>query len=103
MASDAVARDQPREHARYGAASRQEARGPLPQPFPRQIGPRAMEYLQEVVDSGLTSDLVSRFEQAFAEAHGAAHCIATPGCTPALAVLAAAFDFEPGTRSWSAR
>ncbi len=96
MTSDAVARDQPREHARYGAASQQEARGPLPQPFPRQIGPRAMEYLQEVVDSGLTSDLVSRFEQAFAEAHGAAHCIATPGCTPALAVLAAAFDFEPG-------
>ena len=55
-----------------------------------------MEYLQEVVDSGLTSDLVTRFEQAFAEAHGAAHCIATPGCTPALAVLAAAFGFEPG-------
>jgi dTDP-4-amino-4,6-dideoxygalactose transaminase len=27
---------------------------------------------------------------------GARHVIATPGCTPALAVLAAAFGFEPG-------
>ena len=85
-----------REHARYGAATQQEFDGPLPQPFPREIGPRAMEYLAEVVDSGLTCDMVGRFEQAFAEAHGVAHCIATPGCTPALAVLAAAFGFEPG-------
>ena len=85
-----------REHARYGAATQQEFDGPLPQPFPREIGPRAVEYLAEVVDSGLTCDMVDRFEQAFAEAHGVAHCIATPGCTPALAVLAAAFGFEPG-------
>ena len=84
-----------REHARYGAATQQELDGPLPQPFPREIGPRAMEYLAEVVDSGLTCDMVGRFEAAFAEAHGVAHCIATPGCTPALAVLAAAFGFEP--------
>jgi dTDP-4-amino-4,6-dideoxygalactose transaminase len=27
---------------------------------------------------------------------GVKHCIATPGCTPALAVLAAAFNFNPG-------
>ncbi|MYK42289.1 MAG: aminotransferase class V-fold PLP-dependent enzyme, partial [Gemmatimonadetes bacterium] len=85
-----------RKHARYGAATQQEFDGPLPQPFPREIGPRAMEYLAEVVDSGLTCDMVGRFEQAFAEAHGVTHCIATPGCTPALAVLAAAFGFEPG-------
>ena len=90
-----------REHARYGAATQQEFDGPLPQPFPREIGPRAMEYLAEVVDSGLTCDMVGRFEQAFAEAHGVAHCIATPGCTPALAVLAAAFGFEPGRRNRS--
>ena len=85
-----------REHARYGAATQQEFDGPLPQPFPREIGPQAMEYLAEVVDSGLTCDMVGRFEQAFAESHGVTHCIATPGCTPALAVLAAAFGFEPG-------
>ncbi len=85
-----------REHARFGAATQEEADGPLPQPFPREMGPRAVEYLAEVVDSGLTCDMVGRFERAFAEANGVAHCIATPGCTPALAVLAAAFDFEPG-------
>ncbi len=28
--------------------------------------------------------------------HGVSHCITTPGCTPPLAALAAAFDFEPG-------
>ncbi len=39
--------------------------------------------------------MVGRFERAFAEAVGVKHCIATPGCTPALAMLAAAFDFEP--------
>ncbi|MSR82171.1 MAG: hypothetical protein EXS58_04505, partial [Candidatus Latescibacteria bacterium] len=34
--------------------------------------------------------------RAFAQELGVKHCIATPGCTPALAVLAAAFGFEPG-------
>ena len=44
MTRHTVAGHRPREHARYGAASQQEAEGPLPQPFPRQIGARAMEY-----------------------------------------------------------
>ncbi len=82
--------------AKYGARAYEETRGQLPTQFPRIIGPNAMKYLQEVVDSGLTVDMVGRFEKAFAEAYGVKHCIATPGCTPALAVLAAAFDFEPG-------
>ncbi len=70
MTSDTVTNLHQREHARYGAASQQEFDGPLPQPFPREIGPRAMEYLAEVVDSGLTCDMVGRFERAFAEAYG---------------------------------
>jgi len=60
------------------------------------MGPNAMKYLREVVDSGLTCDMLGRFEAAFAEAYGVKHCVATPGCTPALAALAAAFPFEPG-------
>ena len=84
------------ERAKYGAEALKEAVGELPNPFPRTVGPNAAKYLQEVVDSGLSCDMVSRFEVAFAGAHGVKHCIATPGCTPALAVLAAAFDFEPG-------
>lgn len=84
------------ERARYGAAAQAGARGRLPTPFPRTMGPNCMAYLQEVVDSGLTCDMTGRFERAFADAMGVKHCIATPGCTPALAVLAAAFAFEPG-------
>lgn len=82
--------------ARYGADAHHERPGTLPSPFPRIMGPNCMAYLQEVVDSGLTSDMITRFERAFAEETGVKHCIATPGCTPALAVLAAAFGFEPG-------
>jgi len=84
------------QRAPYGAAAIAHLQGKLPNPFPRIMGPNAMAYLQEVVDSGLTSDMVSRFETAFAQALGVKHCIATPGCTPALAILAAAFPFEPG-------
>jgi dTDP-4-amino-4,6-dideoxygalactose transaminase len=84
------------ERAKYGAAAFEGMAGSLPQPFPRTMGPGCLKYLQEVIDSGLTSDMVGRFERAFAGALGAKHCIATPGCTPALAALAAAFDFEPG-------
>lgn len=82
--------------AQYGAQAVAGLRGSLPNPFPRTIGPNAAKYLQEVVDSGLTSDMVGRFERAFAQELGVKHCIATPGCTPALAVLAAAFGFDPG-------
>ncbi|MCE5239742.1 DegT/DnrJ/EryC1/StrS family aminotransferase [bacterium] len=84
------------QRAQYGAAAIAHLKGQLPNPFPRAIGPNAMGYLQEVVDSGLTSDMVTRFETAFARALGVKHCISTPGCTPALAILAAAFPFEPG-------
>lgn len=84
------------ERAKYGAAAVAGLTGTLPNPFPRTMGPNALKYLQEVVDGGLTGNLVERFEQAFARELGVKHCIATPGCTPALAVLAAAFEFEPG-------
>jgi len=82
--------------ATYGAAAFKDLKGTLPNPFPRTIGPNAMTYLKEVVDGGLLIDLMARFEAAFARAMGAKHCIATPGCTPALAILASAFGFEPG-------
>ncbi|MBM3234975.1 hypothetical protein FJZ31_01620 [Candidatus Poribacteria bacterium] len=75
---------------RYGAEAFEEFSGTLPNPFPRTIGQNAMKYLKEVVDSGLTCNMVGRFEQAFAKEMGVKHCIATPGCTPSLAVLAAA-------------
>lgn len=84
------------QRAQYGAAAIAHLKGQLPNPFPRIMGPNAMKYLQEVVDSGLTGGMVDRFETAFAQRLGVKHCVATPGCTPALAILAAAFPFEPG-------
>lgn len=86
----------PTERAQFGAAAIAHLKGQLPNPFPRIMGPNAMKYLQEVVDSGLSSGMVERFEAAFASTLGVKHCIATPGCTPALAILAAAFPFAPG-------
>ena len=82
--------------ATYGSQGMPMRKSPIPYPFPRVMGPNCMKYLQEVIDSGLTSDLVTRFETTFAAAVGMKHCIATPGCTPALAILAAALPFEPG-------
>src|SRR5206468_2482426 len=80
----------------YGAAAYKDFKGALPNPFPRVIGPNAMKYLQEIVDGGLVPDMTSRFEQAFAKAMGVKHCIAAPGCTNALMILAEALNFEPG-------
>ncbi len=82
--------------AAYGPKALPYQEGPIPYAFPRTMGPNCLKYLQEVIDSGLTADMVGRFETAFAEAVGVKHCIATPGCTPALAVIAAALPFAPG-------
>ncbi len=85
------------ERATYGAAAHAGEKGVLPNPFPRTIGPNAERYIREVIESGLTCDMMGRFERAFAKEMGVRHCIATPGCTPALAMLASAFGFEPGS------
>jgi dTDP-4-amino-4,6-dideoxygalactose transaminase len=82
--------------AKFGAAAQRDFKGKLPLPYPRTMGPNALKYLQEVVDSGLTTDMPERFERTFAARMGAKHCIGTPGCTAALSVLAAALKLAPG-------
>jgi perosamine synthetase len=84
------------ERATYGAAAQPWPAGTLPTPFPRTIGPNALRYLTEVVESGLRVNMIGRFEQRFAEEMGVKHCIATPGCTPALHLLAMTLPFGPG-------
>lgn len=84
------------ERAKYGAAAQAGLRGKLPSPFPRAMGPNTAKYVQEVVESGLSCDMTSRFERAFAAELGVKHCIAAPGCTPSLAMLASALELEPG-------
>ena len=71
------------ERAAYGPRVFALSEDGLPTAAPRQMGPNCMSYLQEVVDSGLTSNMIQRFEEAFAREMGVKHCIATPGCTPA--------------------
>ncbi len=80
------------------AASAAPTKRAFPAQFPRTLGPNAAKYVQDVVESGLseTDVMVARFETEFAKALGVKHCIATPGCTPALAALASALEFEPG-------
>lgn len=86
-----------KQRAQFGAAAYANLNvKSLPGPFPRTMGPNAMKYLKEVVDSGLNMDMTGRCEQALAKAIGIKHCIATPGCTPAMAVLAASLNFKPG-------
>ena len=82
--------------ASFGAAAQRGFKGKLPLPYPRTMGPNALKYLQEVVESGLTSDIVERFERTFADKLGVKDCIGAPGCTAALSVLAAAMKLSPG-------
>lgn len=82
--------------AKYGAAAYADLKGHLPSPYPRPIGANAAAYLKEIVDSGLTIDMVGRFEAAFAARMGVKHCVSAPGCTNAIAVLAMASGFAPG-------
>jgi dTDP-4-amino-4,6-dideoxygalactose transaminase len=86
-----------RQAATFGAKAFAGLAGKLPTPFPRIMGPNAGAYVQEVVDGGLAGpNMTDRFEAAFAAGLGVRHCIGTPGCTPALQALAAAFPFAPG-------
>lgn len=85
-----------RQDAKFGAPAFEGGGGALPGVFPREMGPNAMRYLQEVVDSGLGSDLVARMERAIADAHGVRFCVGAPGCSQALFTGMMAMDFEPG-------
>ncbi len=50
------------ERAGYGAKAVAGLTGALPNPFPRSMGPNAIEYLREVVDGGLTGGMIGRFD-----------------------------------------
>lgn len=69
---------------------------PLPQVFPREIHPKAMQYVQEVLESGFTRDYTPEFEAAFAKANGVKHCVALHNCTAAVHAALAAVGLNPG-------
>jgi perosamine synthetase len=86
----------PNDHARFGAAAFDPATDQLPSVFPREMGPNTMTYLQEVVDSGLASNMYERFCSALSELHDRRHVIGTPGCTQAIFATMLGMDFAPG-------
>ena len=69
---------------------------PFPSLFPRRIDPRAKDYLNEVLNSGFTSAMISRFEEAFAKACGVSHAVAVANCTAACHTAIAVCDLNPG-------
>ena len=84
------------KNASFGAAAMAPATQQLPGVFPREMGPNAMTYLKEVVDSGLGSNMISRFTDYLAKMHGRKYCIGTTGCTQAIFAAMIAMDFDPG-------
>ena len=82
--------------ATFGAKAHAHDTQGLPTVFPREMGPNTVKYLKEVVDAGLASDMVERFEGELAALHGVKHAIGTPGCTQALFAAMLGLDFEPG-------
>jgi dTDP-4-amino-4,6-dideoxygalactose transaminase len=69
---------------------------PLPQLFPRVFPRKALDYVREVVESGLTSDVEERFKRAFAEACGVKNVVTVANCT--AAVHAAIASLNLGSR-----
>ena len=54
------------KRASYGAEAYDVPGSGLPSPFPRTMGPNCMAYLKDVVDAGLSGNMIGRFEVAFA-------------------------------------
>lgn len=88
--------NQPLGNAKFGSAAQIQSSIGLPTVFPREMGPNTMTYLREVVEAGLASNMIGRFEKVLAEAHGRKYALLTPGCTNALFALFAGLDFAPG-------
>ena len=69
---------------------------PLPRVFPRYVPDSAYDNVREVLDGGVASNFLSRFEDAFAEATGTKYCVSIANCTAALHSLYAGLGVGPG-------
>jgi len=68
---------------------------PLPSVFPRRIPKEALEYVREVIESGFTSDMVTRFNEAFAAACGVKNVVTVANCTAAVHAAVAVLELGP--------
>ncbi len=85
-----------KKDATFGAKAFDPGTDKLPGVFPREMGPNTMTYLQEVVDSGLASNMYDRFTTCLAEMYGVRYAMGTPGCTQAVLAAMLGMDFDPG-------
>lgn len=79
-----------------GAEPIRGPKNPLPDPWPREVGPNALTYLEEWVRSGNTADLLGRFDEAFARLNGARYAISVANCTVACHTAISAVGVGPG-------
>ena len=68
-----------------GGTPVRSADDPLPGIFPRDVPQESYDNIREVLEKGLTSGYLRRFEQEFAEVNGAKYCVALANCTATLA------------------
>lgn len=79
-----------------GGTAVRSADNPLPQVFPRYVPDSAYDNVREVLDGGVASNLIGRFENAFAEATGTKYFVSISNCTAALHSLYAGLGVGPG-------
>ena len=84
-----------------GGTPVRSADDPLPGIFPRDVPQESYDNIREVLEKGLTSGYLRRFEQEFAEVNGAKYCVALANCTATLHTIIAAMDIGPGQGSHS--
>ena len=72
-----------------GGTPVRSADDPLPGIFPRDVPQESYDNIREVLEKGLTSGYLRRFEQEFAEVNGAKYCVALANCTATLHTIIA--------------
>lgn len=79
-----------------GAKPLRGSDNPLPRNVPRDIGPRARQLIDKVLESGFTYNMVADFEKALAAACGVRYACAVSNCTAANHSVIAALNIGPG-------
>lgn len=79
-----------------GGTPVRSADNPLPEIFPRDVPQESYDNIREVLEKGLSSGYLPRFEQEFAEVNGSKYCVSLANCTATLHTIIAAMDIGPG-------
>ena len=69
---------------------------PFTRNSPRDMGPKALDLVKKVLDSGWTYNMVADFEKVFAEACGTDYAVGVSNCTAANHAMLGALGIGPG-------